>query len=238
MNKQNITMINFLEYCNSQLKTNHQDIVDNLKHISDLIDGTACFDPSLKAGKGSSFVIYSLQGYFKSISKSFTSYLEVGSLYGGSLCALASSGFKGTAYGCDIFKGYYGNFNDKNYPNVSKTSEAHINVVKNNVQKMNNNNIDLHLIKGSSLDIEYQKFFQQKNIKNLDVLYIDGLHTTEGCSADWDLYSPCVKKGGIILVDNYEMKEVQVSVNQHIMPSNKILKLGVWNNSTWIGIKK
>lgn len=231
-------MINFLEYCNSQLKSNKKNIVDNLTHISNLMNGRSCFNASLEPGKGSSFVIYSLQGYFELISKSFTSYLEVGCLYGGSLCALAHSGFKGTAYGCDIFEGYYGNFNDKDYPNVPKTSKDHMSVVKNNVQNMNNNSIDLHLIKGSSLDNEYQKVFQQKNIKNLDVLYIDGLHTTKGCSADWDLYSPCVKKGGIILIDNYEIKGVQASVNQHIIPSDKILKLGVWNNSTWIGIKK
>lgn len=230
--------MNFLEYCNSQLKTNMQETVNNLIHVSDTMDGIACFEPSLRAGKGSSFVIYSLQGYFESISRSFTSYLEVGSLYGGSLCALAHSGFKGAAYGCDIFEGYYGNFNDEHYPNVPKTSKDHMAVVKNNVQNINNNNIDLHLIKGSSLDVEYQKLFPTKNIKDLDVLYIDGLHTTEGCSADYDLYSPCVKEGGIILVDNYEMKEVQLSISQHIIPSDRILKLGIWNNATWIGIKK
>jgi len=230
--------MNFLEYCNNQLNSNKQNIVNHLTSISNIITGTACYEPSLRPGKGSAFVIYTLQGYFNFTSQPFTSYLEIGSLYGGSLCALSHSGFSGKAYGCDIFKGYYGNFNDKNYPNTPKTSEGHMSIVKNNVQKIGNKNIDLHLIKGSSLNPEYCKFFKEKNINDLDVLYIDGLHTAEGCNADWDLYSHSVKKGGIILVDNWEMGGVKSSINQHIKPSGKALELGVWNDSTWIGIKQ
>lgn len=37
----------------------------------------------------------------------------------------------------------------------------------------------------------------------LDVLYIDADHTYEGCKADFDLYSPFVSKGGLIIFDDY-----------------------------------
>jgi len=38
--------------------------------------------------------------------------------------------------------------------------------------------------------------------KEIDLLFIDGDHTLEGCQSDYDLYAPLVKKGGIILVDD------------------------------------
>lgn len=37
----------------------------------------------------------------------------------------------------------------------------------------------------------------------LDVLYIDADHTYEGCKADFDLYSPFVVKGGLVIFDDY-----------------------------------
>lgn len=37
----------------------------------------------------------------------------------------------------------------------------------------------------------------------IDVLYIDADHTEEGCRADFDLYSPFVVKGGLVIFDDY-----------------------------------
>ena len=37
----------------------------------------------------------------------------------------------------------------------------------------------------------------------LDVLYIDADHTYEGCKADYLTYAPFLKKGGIIIFDDY-----------------------------------
>ena len=36
--------------------------------------------------------------------------------------------------------------------------------------------------------------------KEIDVLYIDGDHSYEGCKADYDKYEPYVRKGGLILI--------------------------------------
>lgn len=229
---------NFLVFTNKELKTNRKNIVSNLEHISSLMDGRSCFHPSLKPGASSGFLIYSLQKYFDSINQPFSAYLEVGVLFGGSLCALAHSGFTGTSYGCDIFKGYYGNYNYPSYPkNTPHTTEGHMEVVSNNVQKFSKKNFNLELICGSSLDKTYQEEILTKEIKPLDVFYIDGLHTEEGCNGDFDLYIPFVRKGGLVLVDNFE-KEIVTSVNNHIKPSNLVSELGVWNNSTWMGVKQ
>lgn len=230
--------INFLEYCNEQLKSNKQNIIKQLNFIKSKTKGRMCYEPSLEVGQASPFIIYLLNNYFKSISKKFNSYLEVGSLYGGSLCCLAHSGFEGTAYGCDIFSGYYGDFKDPFFPNDAERShEGHMKVVSDNVSPFNSG-LDLILIKGSSLDVQFQESIDSKGIKELDVLYIDGLHTEEGCSADWNLYHKFVKKGGIVLVDNIEKSGVKESIKKVIKPSGLLKELGTWHNSTWIGVKK
>lgn len=37
----------------------------------------------------------------------------------------------------------------------------------------------------------------------IDVLYLDADHTYEGCKADYDLYSPFVVSGGLVIFDDY-----------------------------------
>ena len=111
-------------------------------------------------------------------------------------------------------------------------------LVNRNVQAIGNSEIDVQLIKGSSLDSNFTQTISQKGIQPLDVLYIDGLHTEEGCNGDWDLYSPLVKSGGTVLVDNYETPGVAKSVQNHIIPSGKIEEVGIWNVTTWVGIIK
>jgi hypothetical protein len=232
---------NFLEYCNDQLKSNRKNVVNELNFIQGNMAGRMCYKPSLEPGFSSPFIIYLLNNYFRNIGEKFSSYLEIGSLYGGSLCCLAHSGFKGTAYGCDIFSGYYGRFENV-FPvcfpkNAERSHEGHMKVVSDNVTSFNSE-LDLVLIRGSSLDSQFQQEIESKDIKDLDVLYIDGLHTEEGCNADWNLYHKFVKKGGMVLVDNFEMTGVKQSLEKVIRPSNLLQELGVWHNSTWIGVKK
>ena len=52
---------------------------------------------------------------------------------------------------------------------------------------------------GDSRDCESKtRASEFTNHQPLDVLFIDGDHTYEGVRADWELYSPMVKKGGIV----------------------------------------
>jgi len=227
--------LNIIEYCDRELKSNKDRVIKELNYIRDNMLGRPCYSPKLNTGKSSSFLIFLLKEFFDYSDKTFDSYLEIGCLYGGSLCALAHSGFDGVAYGCDIFEGYYGKFNDPDYPADSdKNSKGHMKIVDDNVKKFSEL-IEINLIKGDSLD---ENFKIDTEIKDLCVLYIDGLHTEKGCSSDWRLYNKFVKKGGLILVDNFEMIGVRDSINKVIKPSGLVEELGVWNNSTWIAIKK
>jgi predicted O-methyltransferase YrrM len=67
-------------------------------------------------------------------------------------------------------------------------------------QKFAKKDQNLHLIRASSHDhvtVEKARTFLSGN--QLDYLFIDGDHTYEGVKKDFDLYSPLVKKGGLIV---------------------------------------
>jgi len=68
------------------------------------------------------------------------------------------------------------------------------------------NNIRLYLIKGMS---QWEKTLKQvKEITNsLDFLFIDGNHMYEFVKMDFEMYSPLVKKGGIIALHDIAENE-------------------------------
>ena len=82
--------------------------------------------------------------------------------------------------------------------------------------KMDDALCTMHHIKGSSHSkstVEELKKILKK--RKIDVLFIDGDHSTEGMLADYNDYAPFVKKGGIIAVhDIYYLKEVTEAWNQ------------------------
>ena len=160
----------------------------------------------------------------------FEVYLEVGVLYGGSLCSLYDSGFEGTAYGLDIYEGYYGNFNNKNFSD----SEGHKKLVSDNVEKFGGNPI---LIKANTQKEDFDDLIDKQNIKDLDVLMIDGDHSYKGAINDYYKLIKFLKIGGFVLFDNYEMKGVQKAVEE-VISSGQVKNLGVWNKTCWIGIKR
>lgn len=71
-----------------------------------------------------------------------------------------------------------------------------------NFKKLNKNNNNYEYIKGSSHD--NNTFERLKNlINNIDVLFIDGDHSTLGVTKDFEIYSPMVNSGGYIIFDDY-----------------------------------
>jgi len=59
----------------------------------------------------------------------------------------------------------------------------------------------LHLLRGNSHDTKsLVKVKSVLNGRKLDFLLIDGDHTFEGVSQDFDMYSPLMKRGGLIVV--------------------------------------
>jgi cephalosporin hydroxylase len=62
---------------------------------------------------------------------------------------------------------------------------------------------DLHLINGDSH--KYGTLAEVKKILNgrlVDFLFIDGDHSYSGCKLDYEMYSPLVREGGIIGLDD------------------------------------
>jgi predicted O-methyltransferase YrrM len=80
-----------------------------------------------------------------------------------------------------------------------------------------------HFIRGDSHDFETErklaKIIQTQEIKpNLDFLFIDGDHTYEGVRKDFEMYSPFVKKGGIVvfhdIIDTQRHRDRNVYVSK------------------------
>lgn len=57
------------------------------------------------------------------------------------------------------------------------------------------------VLEGDSHDrITVQRLKDQLGGRPIDVLFIDGDHTLEGCLSDWRMYSPLVRPGGLVLI--------------------------------------
>ena len=48
----------------------------------------------------------------------------------------------------------------------------------------------------------------------LDFVYIDGLHTYEGCSKDIEVWWPKIRKGGMLMGDDFHMPGVAKAVEE------------------------
>jgi len=224
--------MNLIEFINKSNKK--QEIIDRLVVIHSELNEGSCFSPDLRPGKATGFLIYNLCEYFNSVlNKEFEAYLEVGVLYGGSLCSLYDSGFKGLAYGLDIYEGYYGNFNDPRISNIA-TSEDHMKLVYSNVKRFGGNP---KLIKANTQKKDFDNSIEKERIKELNVLLIDGDHSYEGAISDYNKLIKFLKTDGILLFDNYEMEGVKKAVSEVIKTGN-FEAMGVWNKTCWIGIKK
>lgn len=224
--------MNLIEFVNKQ--KNKKEIINKLAKIHNELNEGTCFSPDLRPGKATGFLIYHINEYFnKILNKKLQVYLEIGVLFGGSLCALYDSGFKGTAYGLDIYEGYYGNFNDKRIEEINN-SEQHQKLVYDNVKKFGGNP---KLIKANTQNKDFESLEFLSNLEELDVFLIDGDHSYEGAISDYRKLIKYLKKDGILLFDNYEMSGVKKAVNK-VLEDNKVLEIGVWNNTCWVGKKK
>ena len=136
-------------------------------------------------------------------------YCETGTLYGGSMILQMASSKPCHFIGIDLFTGYYGNSYD---PHRKIDLTNHLDIVKNNIELNNPHNHTYHLIKGDSKNIEISNLVT----KIIDYLFIDGDHSTEGVLGDFISYKDKVRKGGLIVFDNYNdpsWKEVKPTVD-------------------------
>nr|QBK91398.1 MAG: macrocin o-methyltransferase [Pithovirus LCPAC302] len=137
-------------------------------------------------------------------------YCETGTLFGGSLCLVMQDSNKTEFIGVDLFDGYYGQKVDP----CSKL-EVNLDVVKRNVDKMNIHSHEYHLIKGSSYDDNTVNKVKQVT-DSIDFLFIDGDHSFQGVTQDFEKYNQMILTGGYIVFDNYSVntwKDVKKAVD-------------------------
>jgi len=123
-------------------------------------------------------------------------YCETGVLYGGSMILQMKSDKPCHFIGIDLYTGYYGNSYD---PHRKVDLTNHMNIVSKNIDKNNPHGHTYELIKGDSKDLSICN--EVHHI--IDYLFIDGDHSTMGVRMDFLNLKDKVKKGGIIVFDNY-----------------------------------
>lgn len=111
-------------------------------------------------------------------------YVEIGAYAGGSASLVTSHPYPTECYSIDI-----GHPID---PEVSKR----------NVANFKNNDNSWEYIKGNSQQLSTVTELKNK-INGIDLLFIDGDHSSRGVKNDFNFYAPMVKKGGYLWFDDY-----------------------------------
>ena len=150
-------------------------------------------------------------------------YVEIGTLWGGSICSLLNLNNTSTTYtGIDLFLGYYGSelteenilnalseaskkhllWEFNNVGNVKITIDNHKSFVDHTIKMYNSNKNKINLIQGSSYSDSTLAMFK-KLVNKIDLLFIDGDHSIEVVQKDFMKYNEFININGIIIFDNY-----------------------------------
>jgi predicted O-methyltransferase YrrM len=119
-------------------------------------------------------------------------YLEIGTHYGHSFATMLHSKYKSRYMAIDLFKPW----GDGQIANMEK-------VASDNAKKYNVNNYDSKVIKGNSSNIETLEKVKEFFPDGIDLLFIDGDHSYDGITKDFNMYFPLVNKNGYIVFDDY-----------------------------------
>ena len=57
--------------------------------------------------------------------------------------------------------------------------------------------------------------------REVDMLYIDGNHSYQAACSDIDNFTPWVKEGGYVFVDDYDLESVRRAVDERLTDNNK-----------------
>lgn len=120
-------------------------------------------------------------------------YMEIGVLNGGSMCLVCQSSKRVRAVGIDLFEHGVG------YKDVS------LKMAEENIAAWGPPGSSCLLISGNSHDPD---ILSRVSDRSIDLLFIDGDHSQAGAATDWDMYSPLVKPGGVVVFDDYNKPAV------------------------------
>ena len=128
-------------------------------------------------------------------------YVEIGCYAGGSACLMLQR-------------------ENTNVFSIDLGIPIHPSVVNENVNKLNKHNNNYNYIQGSSHDLNvFNKL--SNHINEIDILFIDGDHSFDGVTKDFEIYSKLVKNGGYIIFDDYNdyqySPEVKPSVDRLVL---------------------
>ena len=119
-----------------------------------------------------------------SLGEEEKTYLEIGSYAGGSQSLISSHNYKTNCYTIDLGEP------------ISKD------IVIRNVDKFKNVKNTFKYYQGNSQDINIVNQVKT-DLKNVDILFIDGDHSRQGVLLDFKNYSDLVVNGGYIAFDDY-----------------------------------
>ena len=146
--------------------------------------------------------LYYIMSLFKLVKDDVKVYAETGTLWGGSAAIILKLANADTELFCiDLFDGYY----KKPIDPVTKlqiNDDNHLDYVKQNLNKFNNNKNNINYLKGSSYDVKTVSTFKSYK-KSIDFLFIDGDHSERGVVSDFMMYKEFISSNGIICFDNY-----------------------------------
>jgi len=153
-------------------------------------------------------------------------YLEIGVHSGTSMSYVVRQNKHIDCYGIDLFS--------KTFAWYTK-DKLSIEQTKNNIENNNLSQSSINLIQGNSHD--HTTHDQVKNIfqdQNLDLLFIDADHSYNAVRRDFELYSPLVKSGGLIVMDDYNKKWPGVIKFCNSVDLNTYTNIGLFLNNELI----
>jgi predicted O-methyltransferase YrrM len=139
-------------------------------------------------------VLYLLR---KILKNNFKNYVEIGVHNGGSMGMVMEAKYPLNAVGVDLFRTNY----EKGAISYER-DELSMDRTRENIDRCRNPDQVYKLVQGHSNDPETIEAVKAQ-LSRIDVLFIDGDHRLEGVKKDFEDYAPLVRKGGVILFDDY-----------------------------------
>lgn len=187
-------------------------LIDNLKYFLYFLFNNLINESKISTHLTNDEKVY-LNKIIKKINKDNPVALEIGSYIGASSCFLANSLTKqnGKLYCIDTWQNDSMTEGEKDtYKEFKKNTARYEKVI-----------IPL---RGYSYNVV--KEFENYN-KKIDILFIDGDHSYEGCKTDWQLYSSYLNKNAVIIFHDTGWAEgVKKVINEYVLnKADQIVKL-------------